>query len=199
MKKILLLLLSVLCLSAPRASAQLGFDFGMNYEFLSRKVPEGFKSNGFGMGPYVGMIYGIPVSMSAMVNVGLNYKFDILWGAMGAWDDESKLDAITLGNYDTSIQEHHLQLPVSFNYGTSKGWNLFAGPVFDYCLASTTSSTDKDWPHKDDRPAFLLGERIAFAEPLEVGTAAYYYVLPGQLETAEQKKHCGQDNITHRN
>ena len=150
MKKILLLLLSVLCLSAPRASAQLGFDFGMNYEFLSRKVPEGFKSNGFGMGPYVGMIYGIPVSMSAMVNVGLNYKFDILWGAMGAWDDESKLDAITLGNYDTSIQEHHLQLPVSFNYGTSKGWNLFAGPVFDYCLASTTSSTDKDWPHKDD-------------------------------------------------
>ena len=52
---------------------------------------------------------------------------------------------------------------------------------------------------RDDRPAFLLRERIAFAEPLEVGTAAYYYVLPGQLETAEQKKHCGQDNITHRN
>ena len=52
---------------------------------------------------------------------------------------------------------------------------------------------------RNDRPALLLGERIAFAEPLEIGTATHYYVLPGQLETAEQKKHCGQDNITHRN
>lgn len=150
MKKILIAILSVLCLSAPRASAQLGFDFGMNFEMLNRKVPDGFKSTGFGMGPYVGVIYGIPVSMSGMVNVGLNYKFDILWGAMGAWYDESKLDVITLGNYDTSIREHHLQLPVTFNYGISKGWSFFAGPVFDYCLASTTSSTHKDWPFKDE-------------------------------------------------
>ncbi len=29
----------------------------MNFEFLNRKVPDGFKSNGFGMGPYAGIIY----------------------------------------------------------------------------------------------------------------------------------------------
>ena len=28
--------------------------------------------------------------------IGLNYKFDLLWGAMGAWNDESKLCPITL-------------------------------------------------------------------------------------------------------
>ncbi|MBQ9893280.1 MAG: outer membrane beta-barrel protein [Bacteroidales bacterium] len=150
MKKILLLFLAFLLFAVPKASAQLGFDFGMNFEMLSRKVPEGFKSGGFGMGPYAGIIYGIPVSMSGMVNLGINYKYDILWGAMGAWYDETKLDVITLGNYDTSIREHHLQLPVSFNYGTRKGWSFFAGPVLDYCLASTTSSTDKDWPFKDE-------------------------------------------------
>lgn len=160
MKKILLALLAVLCLSAPRASAQLGFDFGMNFEFLNRKAPEGFKSNGFGMGPYAGIIYGIPVSMSAMVNVGLNYKYDILFGGMGAWDDDSKLEPITMGNYDTDIKEHHLQLPISFNYGTMSGWILFAGPVFDYCLASTTKSSNKDWPYKDENGKWLTVDTI---------------------------------------
>ena len=150
MKKILLILLAALCLSAPKASAQFGFDFGMNFEFLNRKVPDGFKSNGFGMGPYVGLIYGIPVSMSSMINVGLNYKFDILWGAMGAWDDETKLDAITLMNLDTDIMEHHLQLPVMYNYGARKGFNFSVGPVLDYCLASTIKSTNRSWPFRDD-------------------------------------------------
>ena len=160
MKKILFLFSAFLFFAAPRASAQLGFDFGMNFEMLSRKVPEGFKSNGFGMGPYAGIIYGIPVSMSAMVNVGLNYKYDILFGGMGAWADESKLEPITLGNYDTDIREHHLQLPISFNYSTMSGWNLFAGPVFDYCLASTTKSSHKDWPYKDKEGNWLKMDTI---------------------------------------
>jgi hypothetical protein len=132
----------------------------MNFEFLNRKAPDGFKSHGFGMGPYAGIIYGIPVSMSAMVNVGLNYKYDILFGGMGAWADESKLEPITLGNYDTDIREHHLQLPISFNYGTSKGWNLFAGPVLDYCLASTTKSSHKDWPYKSEEGKWLKVDTI---------------------------------------
>lgn len=151
MKKILIAFLAVLCLSAPRASAQLGFDFGNNFEFLNRKVPDGFKSSGFGMGPYIGLIYGIPVTMSSMVNLGLNYKFDILWGAMGAWDDDSKLCPITLGNHDTDIREHHLQLPLSLNYAATNGLILSAGPVLDYCLAATVGSDDSDWPYKDEK------------------------------------------------
>ena len=110
MKKLLLIILAGLCLSAPGASAQLGFDFGMNFEFLNRKVPDGFKAGGFGMGPYAGIIYGIPVSMSSMVNVGLNYKYDILLGAPGAWDDDTKLCPVSLGNFDTDIHEQHVQL-----------------------------------------------------------------------------------------
>ena len=30
--------------------------------------------------------------------IGLNYKFDLLWVAMGAWNDESKLCPITLSS-----------------------------------------------------------------------------------------------------
>lgn len=148
MKRILITLLAALLLSAPRLSAQMGFDFGMNYEFMNRKVPSGFKSSAFGMGPYIGLIYGIPVSMSNMVNIGVNYKYDFIWGAMGAWDDESKLDPITLLNTDTNIREQHIQVPVTFNHEMG-GFNLSVGPVFDYCLSSTISSTDKDWPFVD--------------------------------------------------
>lgn len=48
----------------------------MNFEFMSREAPEGYRASGFGMGPYAGIIHGIPVSMSSMVCVGLNYKFE---------------------------------------------------------------------------------------------------------------------------
>ena len=148
MKRILITLLAALLLSAPRLSAQMGFDFGMNYEFMNRKVPSGFKSSAFGMGPYIGLIYGIPVSMSNMVNIGVNYKYDFIWGAMGAWDDESKLDPITLLNTDTNIREQHIQVPVTFNHEMG-GFNLSVGPVFDYCLSSTISSTNTGWPFLD--------------------------------------------------
>ena len=145
MKKVLFVILAVICLSAPGASAQLGFDFGMNYEFLNRKVPDGFKASGFGMGPYAGIIYGIPVSMSSMVNVGLNYKYDILWGAPGAWDDDNKLCPVSLGNFDTDIREQHLQMPVMFNRQNGF-FNFCVGPVFDYCLSSKISSSNISWP-----------------------------------------------------
>ena len=150
MRKIVVILFSILFLSAPKMSAQLGFDFGMNFEFMNRKAPEGFKSEGFGMGPYVGVIYGIPVSMKNMIVVGLNYKFDLMYGAMGAWRDEKKLDPITLWNGDTDIREHHLQLPVTFNHSLGRVWNVSAGPVFDYCLSSTIKSTQTDWPFRDE-------------------------------------------------
>ena len=145
MKKVLFVILAVICLSAPGASAQLGFDFGMNFEFLNRKVPDGFKSGGFGMGPYAGIIYGIPVSMSSMVNVGINYKYDILWGAPGAWDDDNKLCPVSLGNFDTDIREQHLQMPVMFNRQNGF-FNFCVGPVFDYCLSSKISSSNISWP-----------------------------------------------------
>lgn len=74
MRRILIISFAALLLSATRLSAQMGFDFGMNYEFMNRKVPSGFKSSASGMGPYIGLIYGIPVSMSNMVNIGVNYK-----------------------------------------------------------------------------------------------------------------------------
>ena len=145
MKKVLFVILAVICLSAPGASAQLGFDFGMNFEFLNRKVPDGFKAGGFGMGPYAGIIYGIPVSMSSMVNVGINYKYDILWGAPGAWDDDNKLCPVSLGNFDTDIREQHLQMPVMFNRQNGF-FNFCVGPVFDYCLSSKISSSNISWP-----------------------------------------------------
>lgn len=149
MKKLLIVLFVALFLSAPRGFAQFGFDFGMNYEFMNRKVPDGYKSGAFGMGPYVGIIYGIPVTMSKMVIVGLNYKFDIIWGAMGAWDDDNKLDPITLMNMDTDIREQHLQVPVTFNQQAGI-WNIGIGPVFDYCLSSTVYSDSTTWPYKDE-------------------------------------------------
>ena len=145
MKKVLFVILAVICLSAPGASAQLGFDFGMNFEFLNRKVPDGFKAGGFGMGPYAGIIYGIPVSMSSMVNVGINYKYDILRGAPGAWDDDNKLCPVSLGNFDTDIREQHLQMPVMFNRQNGF-FNFCVGPVFDYCLSSKISSSNISWP-----------------------------------------------------
>ena len=145
MKKVLFVILAVICLSAPGASAQLGFDFGMNFEFLNRKVPDGFKAGGFGMGPYAGIIYGIPVSMSSMVNLGINYKYDILWGAPGAWDDDNKLCPVSLGNFDTDIREQHLQMPVMFNRQNGF-FNFCVGPVFDYCLSSKISSSNISWP-----------------------------------------------------
>ena len=148
MRRILIISFAALLLSAPRLSAQIGFDFGNNFEFMNRQAPSGFKSTAFGMGPYIGLIYGIPVSMSNMVNIGVNYKYDFIWGAMGAWDDESKLDPITLLNTDTNIREQHIQVPVTFNHEMG-GFNLSVGPVFDYCLSSTISSTDKDWPFVD--------------------------------------------------
>lgn len=37
----------------------------------------------------------------------------------------------------------------------SFGWNLFAGPVLDYCLASTTKSSHKDWPYKSEEGKWL--------------------------------------------
>ena len=148
MKKILIVLSAVLFMSAPKLSAQMGFDFGMNFEFMNREAPSGFKSSGFGMGPYAGIIYGIPVTMSNMVNIGLNYKYDIMWGAMGAWDDETKLDPITLSNTDTDIREQHLQVPVMLNHQGAV-FNLCVGPVFDYCLSSTVYSTALSWPYKD--------------------------------------------------
>ncbi len=148
MKKVLFVILAVICLSAPRASAQLGFDFGMNFEFLNREAPEGFRSTGFGMGPYAGIIYGIPVSMSNMVSVGLNYKFDIIYGAPGTTWDDKLLDPITLLNDDTDIREQHIQVPVTFNHGAGI-FNLSAGPVFDYCLSSTVVSTSTSWPFRD--------------------------------------------------
>ena len=103
MKKVLTIIFAALLLSSTEMSAQLGFDFGMNFEFINRKAPAGFRSSGFGMGPYAGIIYGIPVSISNMVNIGLNYKYDIIYGAMGAWDDADKLDPYTLLNLDTDI------------------------------------------------------------------------------------------------
>ena len=150
MKKIVVILFAILFLSAPKMSAQFGWDFGMNFEFMNRKAPDGFKSTGFGMAPYVGVIYGIPLSMRNMIIVGLNYKYDILWGAPGAWDDETKLNPITLTNVGTDIREHHLQLPVTFNYSARGLWNLSIGPVFDYCLASSITSTQKSWPYQDE-------------------------------------------------
>ena len=144
MKKILISLTALLLLSVPQISAQIGFDFGMNYEFLNRKAPDGFKATGFGMGPYAGIIYGIPVTMSDMVNIGLNYKYDILWGAPGAWDDDAKLCPYTLLNTDTDIREQHLQMPVTFNHNAGL-FNLGVGPVFDYCLSSKISIDDKNW------------------------------------------------------
>ena len=94
MKKLLIVLFAVSVFSAPELVAQMGFDFGMNFEFMNREAPDGYKARGFGMGPYAGIIYGIPVSMSGTVNVGLNYKFDILWGAPGATWDDKLLDPI---------------------------------------------------------------------------------------------------------
>ena len=145
MKKVLITIFAVLLVSTPTLRAQIGFDFGMNFEFLKRKAPDGFKSSGFGMGPYAGIIYGIPVSMSSMVNVGLNYKYDILWGAMGAWDDDKKLCPVSLGNFDTDIREQHVQLPVTFNRQNGF-FNFYVGPVFDYCLSSKISSDNIAWP-----------------------------------------------------
>ena len=145
MKKVLITIFAVLLVSTPTLRAQIGFDFGMNYEFLNRKAPDGFKSGGFGMGPYAGIIYGIPVSMSSMVNVGLNYKYDILWGAPGAWDDDTKLCPVSLGNFDTDIHEQHVQMPVTFNR-QSGFFNFCVGPVFDYCLSSKISSSNISWP-----------------------------------------------------
>ena len=145
MKKVLITIFAVLLVSTPTLMAQIGFDFGMNVEFLNRKVPDGFKSSGFGMGPYAGIIYGIPVSMSSMVNVGLNYKYDILWGAPGAWDDDKKLCPVSLGNFDTDIREQHVQMPVTFNR-QSGFFNCCVGPVFDYCLSSKISSDNIAWP-----------------------------------------------------
>ena len=150
MKKVLFVILAVICLSAPGASAQLGFDFGMNYEFMSREAPEGYRASGFGMGPYAGIIYGIPVSMSSMVNVGINYKYDILWGAPGAWDDDKKLCPVSLGNFDTDIREQHVQMPVTFNR-QSGFFNFCVGPVFDYCLSAKISNGHVNWPAKDEK------------------------------------------------
>lgn len=148
MKRILITCFAALLLSVTRLSAQIGFDFGTNFEFMNRQVPSGFKSTAFGMGPYIGIIYGIPVSMSNLINIGVNYKYDFLWGAMGAWDDESKLDPITLLNMDTNIREQHIQVPVTLNHELN-GFNISIGPVFDYCLSSTISSNHKDWPFLD--------------------------------------------------
>lgn len=147
MKKIITLL-AVLCLSAHGLSAQMGFDFGMNFEFMNREAPSGYNAKGFGMGPYAGLIYGIPVSMSNMVFFGLNYKFDILYGAMGAWDDESKLCPITLQNDDTDIREQHIQIPVTFSHEGGL-FNVCVGPVFDYCFSSKITSSNLAWP-KDE-------------------------------------------------
>lgn len=150
MKKILLVLLAVICLSAPKASAQLGFDFGMNFEFMSREAPEGYRASGFGMGPYAGIIYGIPVSMSSMVCMGLNYKFDLMFGAPGATWDDYLLDPIALMNSDADIKEQHLQVPVTFikNLGI---FNYSVGPVFDYCLSAKISNGHVNWPAKDEK------------------------------------------------
>lgn len=149
MKRLLIPILAALFLSAPNASAQIGFDFGMNTEFLNRKAPAGKKASAFGMGPYVGLIYGVPVSMSNMLTVGLNYQYNIIFGAPGAWNDENKLDPLTLWNGDTDIRESHLQIPVMLNHEAGL-FNISAGPVLDYCLASTVSSTQTNWPYKDD-------------------------------------------------
>lgn len=148
MKKVLTIIFAALLLSSTEMSAQLGFDFGMNFEFINRKAPAGFRSSGFGMGPYAGIIYGIPVSISNMVNIGLNYKYDIIYGAMGAWDDADKLDPYTLLNLDTDIREQHLQIPVTFSHG-GNFFNISAGPVLDYCLSSKVSSDSTTWPFKD--------------------------------------------------
>ena len=149
MKKILIILFAFLSFSVTRASAQLGFDFGMNFEFMNREAPDGFKSSGFGMGPYAGIIYGIPVTMSKMVSVGLNYKFDIIYGAPGTTWDDKLLDPITLLNDDTDIREQHLQVPVMFIHEMGL-LNLSAGPVFDYCVSSTVVSTSTTWPYRDE-------------------------------------------------
>ncbi len=150
MKKILIILFAALAFSVPRASAQLGFDFGMNFEFMNREAPAGYKASGFGMGPYVGLIYGIPVSMSNMVCVGLNYKFDLMFGAPGATWDDYLLDPITLMNSDTDIKEQHLQVPITFIHDRGI-FNLSAGPVFDYCLSSKVCNGSVSWPYKDEK------------------------------------------------
>ena len=149
MKRLLIPILAALLLSAPEAGAQIGFDFGMNTEFLNREAPSGYKASAFGMGPYVGLIYGVPVSMSKMLTVGLNYQYDIIFGAPGAWNDETKFAPLTLWNGDTDIRESHLQVPVMLNHEAGL-FNISAGPVFDYCLASSVSSTQTNWPYKDD-------------------------------------------------
>ena len=148
MKKLLMICFAALCLSVPRLSAQIGFDFGTNFEFMNRKAPEGFKATGFGFGPYVGLIYGIPLGMSDLINIGVNYKYDYISGAMGAWYNETKLDPITLGNYGVTIKEQHLQVPVTYNRSVGSNYILSVGPVFDYCFASSISSTHKDWPYE---------------------------------------------------
>ena len=145
MKKILILLFAALCLSVPKLSAQLGFDFGMDFILMNREAPSGYKAGAFGMGPYAGIIYGIPVSMSDMINIGVNYKYDLITGAPGAWDDEKKLCPMTLMNRDSDIREQHIQVPVTFNHGGGI-FNLAVGPVFDYCLKSSTSyDNGKTW------------------------------------------------------
>jgi len=150
MKKLIIVLFAAVVFSAPKLAAQMGLDFGMNVEFMSRDTPSEFKSNGFGMGPYVGIIYGIPMSMSNSVNVGLNYKFDIIFGAMGATWDDKLLDPILLTNCDTNIYEHHLQVPVTLNHTAGKTLCLSVGPVFDYCLSSKITCGHVDWPVKNE-------------------------------------------------
>lgn len=150
MKKLLIVLFAVSVFSAPELVAQMGFDFGMNFEFMNREAPDGYKARGFGMGPYAGIIYGIPVSMSGTVNVGLNYKFDILWGAPGATWDDKLLDPILLTNCDTDMREHHLQVPVLYNRSIGNFFCLSVGPVFDYCLSSKITCGHVNWPVKNE-------------------------------------------------
>lgn len=46
----------------------------------------------------------------------------------------------------------------------SFGWNFFAGPVLDYCLASTTKSSHKDWPYKSEEGKWLKVLRIGLPQ-----------------------------------
>lgn len=148
MKKGLILVVSILFLSIHGLSAQIGFHAGTDFEFMKRKSPSESNADAFGAGSYFGFIYGIPASMSSSVNVGLNYKFHLLWRA-GAWDDNSKLDPLTLSNCDTGIKEHHLQLPVTYFRHLGSKFTFSAGPVLDYCLSSKVSSDSDSWSFKD--------------------------------------------------
>lgn len=196
MKKIITILAAaVMMLTASNAFAQIAV--GAGYLNATDKIDDNSNAlNGF----YAGVSYNIPIAGGLAVAPGVYYSGLFKSG---------ELFSLSLLNtkVDSKLAEHFINVPVNFNYNFELAPDMtafiFAGPTFQYGLASKTKiegtaagySGDKDIDNYDDsdygKTNVLLGGGVGMnlMDSFQITVGYDYGLMNLYTGNADVKRH----------